>query len=95
MLQELTRQGLIRADALGLGLDVDHHSRTLNRHGQPNARLFVVGPAARGRFGELMGLPQVADHAAAIAGETLATLGFSLSLTLSDVPLPPPEHSTS
>lgn len=78
LLQELTRRGLIRADALGLGLDVDARSHAIGREGQSMPKILVCGPAARGRFGELMGLPQVADHAAAIAGETLATLGFSL-----------------
>ena len=74
LLQSLSQQGLIRADLLGFGIDVDSQSRTLNLTGQPNARLFVVGPAARARFGELMGLPQVADHAAAVARHILQEL---------------------
>lgn len=74
LLQSLSQQGLIRADQLGFGIDVDNQSRTLNLTGQPNARLFVVGPAARARFGELMGLPQVADHAAAVAQHILQEL---------------------
>lgn len=74
LLQSLSQQGLIRADQLGFGIDVDSQSRTLNLSGQPNARLFVVGPAARARFGELMGLPQVADHAAAVARHILQEL---------------------
>ena len=74
LLQSLSQQGLIRADQLGFGIDVDSQSRTLNLTGQPNARLFVVGPAARARFGELMGLPQVADHAAAVARHILQEL---------------------
>ncbi|MBD9660021.1 FAD/NAD(P)-binding protein [Pantoea sp. PNT03] len=74
LLQSLSQQGLIRADLLGFGIDVDSQSHTLNVTGQPNARLFVVGPAARARFGELMGLPQVADHAAAVAKHILQEL---------------------
>ncbi|WP_345830300.1 FAD/NAD(P)-binding protein (plasmid) [Pantoea sp. BRR-3P] len=74
LLQSLSQQGVIRADQLGFGIDVDSHSHTLNREGQPNARLFVVGPAARARFGELMGLPQVADHAADVATQILEEL---------------------
>nr|WP_310616169.1 FAD-dependent oxidoreductase [Pantoea cypripedii] len=74
LLKSLSQQGMIRADALGFGIDVDRHSRTLTQSGQPNPRLFVVGPAARARFGELMGLPQVADHAAEVARQILASL---------------------
>ncbi|MDI9219548.1 FAD/NAD(P)-binding protein [Pantoea sp. EA-12] len=74
LLHSLSEQGLIRADALGFGLDVDEQSHALNHQGRPNARLLVVGPAARARFGELMGLPQVADHAAAVAQQILKEL---------------------
>jgi uncharacterized NAD(P)/FAD-binding protein YdhS len=74
LLQSLSQQGFIRADQLGFGIDVDGQSRTLNHASQPNARLFVVGPAARARFGELMGLPQVADHAADVAKTILQEL---------------------
>ncbi|WP_416413442.1 FAD/NAD(P)-binding protein [Pantoea sp. App145] len=74
LLKSLCQQGIIRADALGFGIDVDRHSHTLTQSGQPNAGLFVVGPAARARFGELMGLPQVADHAADVARQILASL---------------------
>ncbi|MDF7659087.1 FAD/NAD(P)-binding protein [Erwiniaceae bacterium L1_54_6] len=74
LLLSLSQKGMIRADALGFGIDVDRQSHTLTQSGQPNARLFVAGPAARARFGELMGLPQVADHAADVARQILASL---------------------
>ncbi|TCW11748.1 putative NAD(P)/FAD-binding protein YdhS [Raoultella sp. BIGb0138] len=79
LLRDLTRRGLIRADALGLGLDVDAHSRAIGREGRATANLLISGPAARGYFGELMGLPQVADHAAAVAAEALQALGIGQS----------------
>ncbi|MEO3988964.1 FAD/NAD(P)-binding protein [Pseudocitrobacter cyperus] len=73
-LRDLRAQGLIRPDVLGLGIDVDARSQTLNAQGEPSTTFLVSGPAARGRFGELMGLPQVADHAQAVARELLLTL---------------------
>lgn len=80
LLRQLSQDGLIRADAFGLGLDVDRHSRAIGREGRVTPRLLVSGPAARAFFGELMGLPQVADHAAAVAAEALLTLGIKPSV---------------
>ncbi|MDJ1657175.1 FAD-dependent oxidoreductase, partial [Raoultella sp. Ech2A] len=84
LLRDLARDGLIRADALGLGLDVDSRSRAIGREGAVTPKVLISGPAARGRFGELMGLPQVADHAAAVAAEALATLGLEGSFVTHD-----------
>ncbi|REF27306.1 putative NAD(P)/FAD-binding protein YdhS [Xenorhabdus cabanillasii] len=77
LLQDLTRRGIIQPDVLGLGLNVDEHSHIIDQKGNSHPTLLVVGPAARGRFGELMGLPQVAEHAMTVAGEVLHTLRLS------------------
>lgn len=71
LLSQLGEAGVIRHDGLGLGIDVNAASQTLNVRGEANPHLFVVGPAARGRFGELMGLPQVAEHAEQVARQLL------------------------
>lgn len=71
LLKQLTTEGVIQPDPLALGIWVDACSRPINRQHQSNDRLYVVGPAARGRFGELMGLPQVAQHAQALAQQLL------------------------
>lgn len=73
-LRDLARQELIRADALDLGLDVDARSRARGHRRDDAPPVFVAGPAARAQFGELMGLPQVADHAAFVAAEALSQL---------------------
>lgn len=72
----LRQAGLIRADALGLGIAVDAQSLAVGRADH----IWVAGPAARGYFGELMGLPQVADHAQRVARSVLQTLACRQSV---------------
>ncbi|WP_052281715.1 FAD/NAD(P)-binding protein [Kluyvera genomosp. 1] len=67
-LQALHREGLIHPDSLDMGIEVNVLS-------QASQNIWVAGPAARGRFGELMGLPQVAEHAQQVAQHVLETLG--------------------
>ncbi|CCO93783.1 hypothetical protein BN437_1853 [Erwinia amylovora NBRC 12687 = CFBP 1232] len=71
LLHQLQTSGVAQADPLGLGILVNARSQTVNRHGDANPHLYVAGPAARGRFGELMGLPQVAEHAESVARQLL------------------------
>ncbi|SDE49811.1 Uncharacterized NAD(P)/FAD-binding protein YdhS [Belnapia rosea] len=77
-LASLAAVGLLHRDPYALGVHVDRLSRVLNSEGQPDDTLLAVGPLARGTFGELVGLPHVTEHAAAVAGhvaswiETLA-----------------------
>jgi uncharacterized NAD(P)/FAD-binding protein YdhS len=66
-LSGLSAAGLVRADPVGLGLDVSLESRAIGRGDKPTATLYVAGPLARGTFGELMGLPQVTEHARFVA----------------------------
>ncbi len=71
LLRQLAEAGEIQADPLGLGILVNAHSQTVDLQGVANPHLHVAGPAARGRFGELMGLPQVAEHAETLAYQLL------------------------
>ncbi|WP_392588390.1 FAD/NAD(P)-binding protein [Serratia ureilytica] len=72
LLRSLAEQGGLRADPLGLWVNAD--SQAIGGDGLANPRLLVSGPAARGRFGELMGLPQVAEHAESVARHLLAAI---------------------
>lgn len=65
-LRGLLDAGLLIPDPAGLGLAVDENSRLLGKSG-PNPSVFVAGPLARGKFGELMGLPEVTNHAKFVA----------------------------
>ncbi len=68
-LRSLADAGLIRIDRHGLGIETGRDSRAVGPDGGPVRGLFVAGPLARGTFGELMGLPEVARHAQAVASE--------------------------
>jgi uncharacterized NAD(P)/FAD-binding protein YdhS len=70
----LYHAGLIEPDALGLGLSCDRQGRALDKSGDIVPALLIAGPLARGTFGELMGLPQVAEYAAAIAASVSSEL---------------------
>lgn len=75
----LAGAGVLQLDTVGLGLAVDEESRAIGAGGRVAGTLYIAGPLARGTFGELMGLPQVTDHAVSIA-ERIAR-DFTLSLT--------------
>lgn len=79
LLRQLHGDGVIQPDPLALGIQVNALSQTLNAQGDANPHLYVAGPAARGRFGELMGLPQVAEHAESVARQLLSTTPLSIS----------------
>jgi uncharacterized NAD(P)/FAD-binding protein YdhS len=72
-LAELRASGSLMPDATGLGIAVDEASRLIGPHGAtPHA--FVAGPLARGTFGELMGLPEVTNHAVSVAANVARLL---------------------
>jgi uncharacterized NAD(P)/FAD-binding protein YdhS len=74
VLASLAAQGALQADPLELGIAVDALGRAIGADGLGNARLYVAGPLARERYGELMGLPQVAAQPSAVASEIASLL---------------------
>ncbi len=83
-LASLAAAGLVRADPAGLGLDVDPINRAIGAGGVVRRDLLVAGPLARGQVGELMGLPQVSEHAATVAETALSTLSMLVRERLAD-----------
>jgi uncharacterized NAD(P)/FAD-binding protein YdhS len=64
----------VQLHRLGLGLEVDDLNHAVGADGSANHRLLVVGPLARGHVGELMGLPQVSEHAESVAATAMAAM---------------------
>ncbi|RWE67253.1 FAD/NAD(P)-binding protein, partial [Mesorhizobium sp.] len=79
-LRSLADAGLIGIDRHGLGIETAPDSRAVGPEGEPVPGLFIAGPLARGTFGELMGLPEVARHAQAVASEIESRLGALSSI---------------
>jgi len=77
-LATLVTSGLLVPDPTNLGVAVDDESHMIGRDG-PNPRAFVAGPLARGTFGELMGLPEVTNHAVFVAKSVIAVIGAGLT----------------
>ncbi|MGQ4273873.1 FAD/NAD(P)-binding protein [Terrihabitans sp. B22-R8] len=70
-LSALADQGFVQPDGLGLGLLVDDENVAIGVDGHPVGNLLVAGPLARGKVGELMGLPQITLHAEMVAKHAL------------------------
>ena len=73
LLQRLIGRGLIRADALSIGIDVDRQGRALTRLGTANNKLFVVGPMTRGAHWEIIAVPDIRVQVWSLARYLTAT----------------------
>ncbi|MCZ0737585.1 FAD/NAD(P)-binding protein [Phreatobacter sp. AB_2022a] len=71
---QMLRDGLMRADRLGLGIDVDGRDRVLDRDGVASQRLFALGPPTRGRHWEITAIPDIRRRAAELAEALLVGL---------------------
>ncbi|WP_184803965.1 FAD/NAD(P)-binding protein [Rhizobium leucaenae] len=65
----LADAGYLAIDATRLGLACNMVSQALGAGGKAAPSLFISGPLARGTFGELMGLPEVIEHAVFVAAQ--------------------------
>lgn len=59
LVQNLLRQGMIRANALRLGLDSDADGRLIDHDGHAHNRLFLAGPLRRGQLWENTAVPEL------------------------------------
>lgn len=69
LLRSLLNEGAIRTDAFAMGLEVDGHSRA-------GEQLWALGPLTKGRYWEIVAVPDIRHQAQAVAAdiqEELAT----------------------
>ena len=64
VLKSLFEAGMARPDGLGMGLDVDGRSRVAGAK-----RLWAVGPLTKGRFWEIVAVPDIRGQVADVAGD--------------------------
>jgi uncharacterized NAD(P)/FAD-binding protein YdhS len=67
VLQDLLEHGLIRPDPIGIGLDVTPDCAVIDRSGKPSAKLFAIGPLTRGKFWEIVAIPDIRVQCAELA----------------------------
>jgi uncharacterized NAD(P)/FAD-binding protein YdhS len=62
LLRSLLDAGEVRPDPLGIGLEVDENSRA-------GERLWALGPLTKGRYWEIIAVPDIREQAAAVADD--------------------------
>ena len=62
LLRSLFDSGAVQPDQLGIGLDVDERSRAAG-----GERLWALGPLTKGRYWEIIAVPDIREQAAAVA----------------------------
>ncbi|MDR3509655.1 MAG: pyridine nucleotide-disulfide oxidoreductase, partial [Caulobacteraceae bacterium] len=67
LLRDLIAQGSIRADALGLGLEVDGVCQAIGASGRPTPGLYAAGPITQGYSWEVVAVPDIRNQVAQLA----------------------------
>ncbi|QJB31623.1 FAD/NAD(P)-binding protein [Chitinophaga oryzae] len=68
---QLLSRGIIRPDALRLGIDCTPAGAIIDCHGCPSDRLFTIGPPAKGALWEITAVPEIRAAAAQLAAMIL------------------------
>ena len=77
VLQSLFAKGAVRADSLGLGLDVGYDGAVIEQDGTQTGRLFAIGPITSGAFWEVVAVPDIRLQAATLAAHFVREGGAS------------------
>jgi uncharacterized NAD(P)/FAD-binding protein YdhS len=57
--QQLLAKGLIRTDALGLGLEVSDNGAVIDARGQVSDVMYYIGPLLKARYWEATAVPEL------------------------------------
>jgi len=79
LLRAAIADGLMRPDALRVGIDVDAQGHALDGKGTPTPHLWAAGPLARAIVGEATGVPETSSHARHVADVLAATLAHNVN----------------
>jgi uncharacterized NAD(P)/FAD-binding protein YdhS len=71
---QLVKDGKLQPDPLNQGLNVAADEALIGRDGTPSDRLFVLGPPTRGRYTEIVAIPDIRLQAADVANGLIAAL---------------------
>lgn len=74
LLRGLLESGLVRADALGLGLATDAEGALLDAQGRVSRQLFTLGPLRRGDLWESTAIPEIRTQALSLSRRLLEQL---------------------
>ena len=67
LVRRLLKQGLIRPDALRLGLDIDRDGHVVGRDGRACEHILAIGPMTRGDLWEVVAVPDIRTQVSALA----------------------------
>jgi uncharacterized NAD(P)/FAD-binding protein YdhS len=93
LLRGLLEAGLVRADALGLGLATDADGALLDAEGRASGVLFTLGPLRRGDLWESTAIPEIRVQALALARRLLERLASRLEAPDAEASPPSPTFS--
>lgn len=79
LLRAAIADGLLRPDALRIGIDVDARGGVLDRDGHLTPHLWAAGPLARAIVGEATGVPEASSHARHVAENLAEALAATLA----------------
>jgi len=67
LLRQLLDDGMVRPDALRIGLDVDAQSNVVDAAGRTDPQLYCIGPMTRGELWEVVAVPDIRQQNWALA----------------------------